>query len=1196
MNYTKEQTLAITLQDKDIMVSAGAGAGKTRVLVSRILGQIMSQDDPQDLDRFLVMTFTEAAAAEMKERIRNDLDEKLQMDPSSLRIRRQIRLVPQAQISTIHSYCSQLIRTHYHEIGIDPSYRIAEEGEVELLRKKAVEELLENAYEEARPEFLRFVDAFAPGNHDRPIEEMILQLYTFSRCFPDAKSWFAKVKEKMRKMADPKEDAIDEVFLEIIKEPKAQIVRCLKQTDHCLSLLVDGEPEKYANYLDNLRMWLTDVVNADTPDTFRNAVLGANRPSLPRANRADKEWEGYESVRILSANVKKITEKYQSFPYTMSKKELLKESSILLPLLEEYFRLVLEFEERYSAGKRQENVFDFDDLEHFALKLLVDHYDEDGNPYPSDTAREQADRFRQIYVDEYQDINLIQETILRMIHDNSKNQIFTVGDVKQSIYRFRQARPDLFLERYDNYEPYESMKDESGEIRIELLQNFRSSHNVISVINALFSKMMTRDFGGVDYDKKTELKPGLPNNGKEVPSEFLLFVKDDDGTEYPVDPILEAAMIADQIERLIQEGYQFKDMVILLRSLPNWKDEIETYLQSRGIPVLSDSKKGFFHTREVQIILDYLAIVDNVYQDIPMAACMLSSIGRFTEEELARLRVFGKDYEESFLFSQMNDYLECGTDEGLKQKISRFLELLLYFRKEKKEVPLSALLWDIYIKTGYYYNVTQLSHGAERKERLLILLKKAEEYEETVFKGLFYFNRYMEQLKSYDIELGAGGASEENAVYIMSIHKSKGLEFPVVFVSGTGKQFNKMDLNKSVLTHPEIGVGIDYIDVENRFRHPSLIEKYIQTVTEKEMLEEELRILYVAMTRAEQKLIITGVVKEKTLQELADREFDKGDRLGAACFLDWILPGLADHPSVQQFLLARRDQNITPAQKDSYLETRLFHWKDVENAITAVPVSAQKNSSDLESILEKYVKNLDETPVTSSFSREYPYLEATKAKRKYSVSELKKLSQIELEGEESHYEKRADTKENEELIPVFLREQEEKITSARKGTIIHSLMEHLPFERIDTPDRLSEEINILRENMPETQEIDLAWFEQGAKDFLFSDIGDEIRKMDLKGCLKKELPFTIGVTEGPDAVEGETVLVQGIIDLAVRSPEGWWLIDYKTDRVSEGEESILVDRYQKQMVYYKTALEQITGVPVVESWIYSFALRRFISV
>lgn len=1181
MNYTKEQEQAIFLRGKNIMVSAGAGAGKTRVLVSRMAELIMDKEHPIEADRFLVMTFTNAAAAEMKERIGTELEERLEKDPDNLYLRKQIRKIRQADISTIHSFCNHLIRTHYNELAIDPSFRIGEEGELFLLRQQAVEQVLEEAYASGRESFLQFVEAYAPGKNDTVLEEMIEDLYHFSRSFPNADGWFEKTGKEAAILAGKDGWDTSAAVTLLLSKAQKESLQIQEELYQLLESVTEDSPEKYTGLLQEIKEYIDSLTQAKDYNSYYKVLSQKSISSFPRASQKEKEWELYEEVKEFHQKVREQINSQKENVFTTPAEELQREAAVIYPLLEEYMALTKRFAEIYFLCKKEKNVYDFDDLEHFALELLVESYDKQGEAQPSETAKELSKKYKMIFVDEYQDTNLVQETILEMLLNKKHNSLFTVGDVKQSIYRFRQARPDLFLRRKDQY-----ISQADAGVSIELRDNFRSAPGVLTFTNYIFSQLMEKEFGGVDYNEKTALRPGDggPMMQDEETSEILFFQKDSASAlkEVPEDILAESAVICKRIKELIEEGYHYGDMVILLRSGAGRMEPMAEFLEQEGIPVSCDNKTGYFQTREITVMLNYLSIVDNIYQDIPMASVMLSSIGKFTEEELVKLRVLIEEPVRGkyALYDFMRLYMQEGTEEELKKKIRDFLMDLLYFRQQKKEQPLSTLLWDIYERTGFYYDVQLMPDGEKRKENLLMLLKKAEDYEKTVFKGLFYFNRYMKQLKSYEIEMGEAGTSmeEEDVVKIMTIHKSKGLEFPVVFVSGLSKKFNRMDLNKAVLCHPELGIGMECVNTTLRFHHPSLMKKAIQEKVWKDTLEEEMRILYVAMTRAKRKLILTGVIKSEEL-EAGMRASIQAQKWRAGSMMDWILPVMAE-----QF---RNTDKI-------WLKARLFSWSDIEELFNAR--EREEATFSYRHFIEKYVEGQDSSLIKKAFSHVYPNMEATKWKRKYSVSELKSLSQITLPNEESVvYE----PDEEERIIPQFLKEEREEVGGAAKGTIVHKIMEMLPFAKIQTKKQLFDWITDLEQNYPESKQISAKWLYRGIEAFLFSEQGEKIRKMDEAGKVKKELPFTVGLPVSlinQDTEAEDTVVVQGVIDACADMGNHLCLIDYKTDQIKEGEEQQLLDRYGNQMLYYKAALEQILEKRVSEIYLYSFSLKKFISV
>ena len=1187
MEFTREQKQAVWERGRDILVSAGAGAGKTRVLVSRMAEMIMDKTAPVSVDEFLVMTFTNAAAREMKERIEEELNKRLEKDRENEYLKRQLRMVKYADISTVHSFCNRLLRGHFQELGLDPSFRIGEEGELFLLRHQAMEDLLEEAYSSGKETFFTLVESYAPGRSDRMLEEIIDQLYRFSRGFPNAGDWFASMLAQVEKLmdADTIEDTLPMAL--ILKSAEQKIRTLIREAERGITFYGQSrEPERFYALLEADKNILMRLEELHDYSEIRGYLLDLSLPALPRATKKEKEWPEHLAVakevhEVLREGIRSLQTEYFFFDL----QELCRENEQIYPLLAELVFLVTRYEELYFQNKKEKNVYDFDDLEHLALKLLVEAYDEEKNPIPSQTAKLLSGKYKAVFVDEYQDTNLVQETMIRVLNAGENTHLFAVGDVKQSIYRFRQARPDLFLARYEAFD-----REDNPGLNIELRDNFRSAPGVLHFCNFIFSKLMKREFGGVDYDEKTALRPGQngPMEDCGEQSEVLLLKEDEEkeqlAREYDA-TLAETAMIARRMRELREEGYEYKDMVILLRSGAGRAEPMAEFLTSRGIPCICDSRTGYFHTREVEIMLNYLAVIDNVYQDIPMASAMLSSIGGFTEEELARLMVQVSLPMRAgvTLYDLMKLYEEEGEDQVLSDHVKAFMSQLACFRRKKKEMPLHELLWEIYQKTGFYYDVQLMPGGERRKENLLMLLQKAEEYEKTVFKGLFYFLRYLEQLKSYEIDLGEAALNEnmENAVKIMTIHKSKGLEFPVVFVSGLSRQFNLLDANQPLLGHPEFGIGLEYVDMASRVHFPSLMKRAIRERLRKDTLEEELRILYVAMTRAQKKLILTGIIKDTLVEKCAKRSGDLGDKLSARSFMEWLLPVLSEEDSAKN------------------LSKKVVHLHELSELF--LETEEEKEEPSFKEAMEKIPVPEDLTPVQNAFSHVYPYRDAISCKRKYSVSELKRLSMTALsaDGQADKPGEDAPKPLHEEEIPVpdFLKRGEKEIAGTVRGTIVHKVMELMRFGNIHDKKELYEELKRVENLCPETREISMKSVYHGLENFLFSEIGAQIRRMDQAGRYHREVPFTISMPTKVPAGEAdgeENIIVQGVIDAYGEGEDGLWLIDYKTDRVKPGEEDLLLDRYQKQMLYYKTALERILGQRVIRSYIYSFALGKYI--
>ncbi|MBQ9156691.1 MAG: helicase-exonuclease AddAB subunit AddA [Eubacterium sp.] len=1206
MDYTREQELAVKTRGRDILVSAGAGAGKTRVLVSRIADLIMDPLNPVSADQLLVMTFTNGAAQEMKDRIADELNRRLKENPENSSLRRQVRLIRQADISTVHSFCSRLLRRYFQEVGLDPSFRIGEEGEMQLLRYQAMEDLMEEAYEEASPAFLNLVEAFAPARDDRAVTDMIRDLYTFSRGFADAGAWFDRQLKDMEAMTDPEGFKTCLPAVNTADRTRRKVSYLKEYMDQELAGLEDRGalpvPDRYDKLLEEDRDCLCRLDKAVSFSEYYDQLHDLKLANMPAGlKKEEKLYPFLSELKDLHSVIRDQLHKLRDENYSISPEEICQEQADQLPMISELIRLVLRYERIYSDLKKDQNVYDFDDLEHMTLSLLVEGYDGEGRPLPTETAKDLTRKYKAIFVDEYQDTNMVQETLIQVLADGEHNQLFTVGDVKQSIYRFRQARPDLFLNRLHAYTGkclsgsgedgnlQGSCQDGEGRgLNIELRDNFRSAPGVLNLCNSLFTRLMEEEFGGIDYDENTALRPGPggPMEKMEDSSELFLLMEDEEqdqlGVEY--DSLLgETALIAGRIKELAGEGYQYKDMVILLRSEAGRGEQMAEYLKFFGIPAACESRRGYFHTREVGVILNYLSVIDNIYLDIPMASVLLSPIGGFSEEDLACLKAqieipLRQDYS---LYELMDLYADTGEDAALAGRFRHFLDQLSAFRRKRNEMPLHQLIWEIYQETDFYYHVLLMKDGDKRRENLNMLLTRAEDYEKTVFKGLFHFLRYMDQLQSYDVEMGEARTDSdgENLVRIMTIHKSKGLEFPVVFVSGLSRQFNFRDAYHPLLCHPVFGLGLEYVDTRLRIHHPSMMKEMLKDQIHKDTLEEELRILYVAMTRAERKLILTGTVTEKMFEKHNKNSLSLEEKLKARSYMDWILPLMLG--------------------EEIRAEVSTRHIAQMGKLIA--DGAGQVKKADLSEILDQIPLPESSQLVEDAFSYVYLHTYAASWKRKYSVSELKKLAMQAPLGEEEEEERLFETWDEDEAeipLPDFLKE-EVSLHPAARGTIVHKIMELLPFGRIDDGESLLRELEAVRASYPDAARVSQEKVIRGAQAFLFSPEGEEIRRMDQEGRLYKETPFTISIPASllaDDLPKEERVVVQGIIDAYGEGPEGLWLIDYKTDHIRPGEEDLLIDRYKAQMLYYKTALNMLVKKPVARILIYSFATRKFIPV
>lgn len=1179
MKWTRDQKKVIDLRNRNILVSAAAGSGKTAVLVERIIGMITDEKHPVDIDRLLIVTFTNAAAGEMRERIRTAVEKKLMQQPSNSHLQKQISLIHNAQITTIHSFCLWVIRNYFNQIDLDPGFRIGDEAELRLLKSDVLAGVLEECYEEGRAEFLDFIESYAYGKSDSGIEDIILRLYEFSISYPWPKKW---LEENLEAFAfETKEEFLDRPWMkQLIFMLRQTIEDCLQENKRAQAIAEEGNgPYMYLDALLEDQKVLESLNSCAAYDEYYEQLKGISWKRLSAKKDETVDPEKRELVKALRGSIKDHIQGLCKQYFYQSLAESMEDMKRVRPAMEVVTWLTMKFSQAFAKKKEEKNIVDFSDFEHFALDILV----KDNKPSP--IAIELSQSFDEILIDEYQDSNYVQETLLNSISREKFGEpnLFMVGDVKQSIYKFRLARPELFLWKYQEYSVEESKYQ-----RIDLHKNFRSRVEVINSINHIFERIMRPALGGIPYDKDAALYPGAefgedgtcPKGG---PCEILLLDKKEMDFFESSPKEMEAEVIVKRMEELTESGYciwdkdhyrraGYGDMVILLRTMSGWADEFVQILNGRGIPAYADTQTGYFSAIEVKTILNYLLIIDNGLQDIPLTAVLRSPIGNFTDEELGKIRAA---CHEKGMYESLKAYCELEErEEIITDKIDGFFKTLFYFRSKASYTGVYELLVELYEKTDYYNIVSVMPSGEGRKANLDMLLQKAADFQKTSYHGLFHFNRYIEKLHQYDIDFGEAGIDGKEGVRIMSIHKSKGLEFPIVFLAGMGKSFNQQDARSRLILHPDMGAGPDYIDYEKRMKTPTLLKKVMQKKISQENLGEELRVLYVALTRGREKLILTGQVKDldkkmKSWQEKKVQSFS--DLSGAGNYLDWVMPcALCGGKLFQvrpidtgELTFHEISRHISKEQ----MKQELLHWDS-----------------------EKHLSNEDKKEMEEIFRFSYAFQKEEQIKSKISISELKHK---EYEEEWEDVERWYPQEDKTAYIPAF-REEKEEIRGTKRGNVYHKIMEKLPFEgeyqedklRLEA-EKLVQEGQISQEDWEAVNPRQLLWFFR-------SSLSKRMAAARAQGRLFREQPFVLGIEASriyEDMEESEeTVLVQGIIDAYFEEEGEIVLVDYKTDQVKAPEE--LIERYKTQLDYYEEALHQITGKTVKEMIIYSFALGK----
>lgn len=1241
VSWTREQQKVIDLRNRNLLVSAAAGSGKTAVLVERIIKMITDEENPVDIDKLLVVTFTNAAAGEMRERISDALEKKLSENPDNEQIQKQLSLIHNAHITTIHSFCLYVIRNHFHMIDLDPSFRVGDEGELKLLRKDVVEKLIEDYYEEGSERFYHFVESYSPGKSDSKLEELILELYTYSMSSPWPEKWLIQCKDIYE--IDSFKEMEKTLWMKKLKEHMRLVLKdgkdtILEELKICLSN--DG-PYMYEDAIREDEKMIDQLLQSSSYD--ESYQMFYKIPSFSRlSSKKDEAVSDFKRnlVKTMRDKVKDMIKDLKKQYFYQSPEEVLNNIKMCKEDMNTLVEMTLKFKERYSSIKLDKNLVDFNDLEHFALNILVQ--EEEGETKATPVAMELSEYFEEIMIDEYQDSNLVQEMILTSVSGQNleKQNIFMVGDVKQSIYRFRLARPEIFMEKYETY----TIEDSSNQ-RIDLHKNFRSRGQILNSVNFIFEQIMGKSLGNIEYDKDAALYQGADFPGREnennLDTELLLIdldteILEDDRDNY-TSKELEAMAVAKRIKELTSESSDFvvldkttkeyrkaeyKDIVILLRTISGWSDIFASVLMEQGIPVYTGSQTGYFSTIEIRTILMYLNVIDNPIQDIPLAASLKSPIGGFSGEELAVIKSCFPDenlYDACLRYSMLSVSKSEGKEkldirEDLCKKLGKFFDLIDEFRSMVPYTGIHDLLWCILEKTGYGKFVEAMPGGEQRKANMDMLVEKALVFETTSYKGLFNFVRYIEYLQKYEVDFGEAGTlgENDNTVKIMSIHKSKGLEFPVVFVSGLGKNFNKQDTRSKIVLHPDLGMGADFIDPEVRVKAPTLIKKVIGQQTNLENLGEELRVLYVALTRAKEKLIMTGGIKKLSdkLQSVLPVLYESEKRLlfsrlsKAATFLDWILPALIRHPSfretLEQYSLLT-DASFNSFEKEANYQIRVISLgeltgNEILNQITSRTSKEELIHWDTDKTYDEEAKE----QLAKTLSYKYPYDGEKDIHTKITVTELKRLSQPEEQADEigePMFQKTVSIP----LQPKFLGMTEE-VNGATRGTVYHKVLQNLDFTRIDSLKSLKDNLDELLKRGMISREMIQVIEPVKLYQFFESKLGKRMTEAEKRTELHREQPFVIGIRAkdlSADYTSSELILIQGIIDAYFIEDGKIVLVDYKTDYVSKKDtaaEEELIKRYGIQLQYYEKALERFHKMPVKEKILYSFGLQKEIWV
>lgn len=1201
VKWTYDQWRAIAAEGNNLLVAAAAGSGKTAVLVERIIRKITDTKEKTDLDRLLIVTFTNAAAAEMRHRIGEALEKKIAEKPESLHLRRQLNLLHKANISTLHSFCMTIVREYYYLIDIDPSFRILDETEGVLLKDEVMDSLFDEAYSSKDPSaFYDLVDRYSSDRNDEGLKKLILDLHEFSLSHPDPNNWLQKAASMYSSVAKGDYETA-EWFKELHTVVTGLISESLSLFDEAVSLMNNHDGfEKYQETIEQEYDMLKRIAETgDTAEKFehiRSLSFGNLKP-LTKKDSFDPDIKT-AIAKARDEAKKKITTLKDKFVF-QPLDESLADTGELATSIEHLVDLVSLFSSKYEEEKKEKAVVDFSDLEHYALAILnAEHRGED-------IATQYRVFFEEVMTDEYQDTNRVQEAILNLVSKTDNR--FMVGDVKQSIYRFRLADPGLFLEKYRHY-----TTDGSGDgMMIDLSMNFRSRDEVLSSVNYLFKQIMDKEAGELDYDDAAALVTGNTAFPEEsdlrTDVQLVELIKyqndiatlpDKDDDEDLSAAQAEALAMIERIRSMIlhqqvydgeQQSYRrmkYRDIVILVRSM-TWADTFMEEFKQAGIPLYADVSKGYFSAIEVQIMLSLLKIIDNPHQDIPLASVLRSPIVGLSSVELAEIRIQGN--QQDFFHDVMNFAdLELRDSENLQSKISSFLKRLNTWRNKARSSSLSSFIWELYGDTGYFDYAGGMPGGKQRQANLKALYDRAKVYEKTSFRGLYRFLKFIEKMEQRGDDLGEARSisEQEDVVRLMTIHKSKGLEYPVVILPGLNRPFNRMDFRQPYMMHQQLGLGTRWFDPELRVVSPSLPHEVMKQFAAKEMLAEEMRVLYVAMTRAKEQLILIGSSKnaEKELMKWAGNASEKRQllplfaRINANTYMDWMMPAILRHPDVQEHM---QEIGSYPSVDHTIHDRSKWTMKTVLS--TELPLTSSLEKQGDEAVYRS-LKNL--SPVSSDpeydrqvariFEWSYPHEQATQFQSKQTVSELKATLESEYSDDRFIFSFSPDFAER----PRFL--QQNRLKPSEKGTLMHLIMQLADLNQTNEDDLNRQLQTWVMENRLTSDEAKRLSVTQ-ASAFFNTDIGQEMKQSK---ALWRELPFTHAISAEsayPDwqkTTADEEVFIQGIVDAVYRRNDGQLiLVDYKTDQIPDelkSPEDIAVyfrKKYKLQLDFYQNAIE-----------------------
>ena len=1234
--WTREQLEAIEERDRQMLVSAAAGSGKTSVLVERIIRRITDPVAPVDVDRLLVVTFTGGAAAEMRERIGRAINVALEHNPGSAHLRRQLALLQRSAISTIHSFCLDVIRQNFYRLELDPVFRVMDETEAAMLQLDVLDDVLEQRYASEDAKFLWLADCYGGSKDDGGVQELVLQVFKFARSTPRPDAWLEGLPGAF---AIPEDAVVDQLpWFNMLKESvRNEIAAALGMVE--LAVGMAGRPGGPAPYLVALEKDLALLDNlaescAAGWETLYRQFSGLVFAGLARCRKEEADGDLVQSVKKTRDIMKRKIQGLQRRYFHRPPADLLADLRSLAEPAQTLAELVRYFASCYRQAKLERGVVDFNDLEHYTLEVLASSTgDDEGAIRPSPVALELRQRYCEVLVDEYQDINAVQETILNLLTGVAGEGpgLFMVGDVKQSIYRFRLAEPGLFLAKYNRF----LSQPDTGRL-VNLARNFRSRRSVVEAVNHVFRRIMTPAVGEMEYDQRAELVygaeyPPLPEETGDAVELFLIDKTPDDTTngqetfavdgdeqgeesepepEEELDSLqVEARFVARRIIELVEHEHPvydhsggkyrpvtYRDVVVLMRATSGRANTFVEEFRKLGVPAYAELTTGYFEATEVETMLSLLKVIDNPRQDVPLAAVLRSSAAGFNSDDLARIRLTGGSGE---FYDALVKTAREGADE-LAQRLGKFLRQLDKWRTLARQSGLPGLIWALYRETGYYDYVGGLPGGSQRQANLRALYQRAGQFESTAYRGLFRFLRFIERLRQNEGDMGTARAlgENENVVRIMSIHKSKGLEFPVVIMAGLGKKFNVTSLNKSVLLHRDMGLGPQLVDPEKRLTYPTVAKLAVREKIRSEELAEEMRLFYVAMTRAKEKLILVGSISK--LNDVATRwcgvigtdgaQLPVWMTAQAVTYLDWLGPALAGHPDgapLRELAGLEKTTSFPAGQSASHWLVRLAGGRGLDTGAAAGAAAEYR----------KALLKTQPVPLTgpragaveASLNWVYPQHRSHSLAARATVTALKSLSFNGVGEEKAN--RREIFQADAAVRPAFV-QRREGLTAAGRGVALHLVMQLLNLDDDLSANGVRDQIALLVDQEQVLPEQAAVVDPEGVAEFFCSPLGRRVlagrrvyreQTFTLAMPLKSIYPDTEGTGSGED-----TVLVQGIIDCLVEEANGLLVVDYKTDYYTRETMPKLVEHYRYQVDLYSRAAAMLTGLPVTARYLYLF--------